>query len=100
MKKMLSDLLFIFPVMFYFLLEALVVGLIISVIWKIFFTYLICELTYLQIVGGYWILKLVLFDVFKLISGLQQRGENMKTHGESYDVNNNNYNQNELEDGI
>lgn len=92
MKKMLNDLLFIFPVMFYYLLEALVVGMIITLLW-IFLFRDIYDLHYLQVVAAYWILKMVLFDVFKLISGLQQVGTKMKEEGKEYDPNNNNNNE-------
>ena len=78
MKKMLNDLLFIFPIMFYYILEALIVGMIITIFWRLFFANLICELGYFQIVAGYWILKMVLFDVFKLISGLTSMGNSVK----------------------
>ena len=89
MKKILNDLLFIIPVMFYYVLEAFIVGMVITILWKIFFRSLICDLTYLQIVAGYWILKIVLFDVFKLISGLKQT-----KNDDNYDPDNINYNEN------
>lgn len=89
---MLNDLLFIFPVMFYYLLEGLVVGMVITIIWTLFLSE-IYDLSYMQVVSIYWILKMVLFDVFKLISGLKQVGNNMKEKGEVYDPENNNYNE-------
>ena len=72
MVKHIQNLAFIFPVMFYYLLEALLVGFFVMVVWKIFLSGLFGHLGYLQIVGIYWIIKMLFFNVFNLIQGLSQ----------------------------
>jgi len=66
----LSNLLFILPVMGYYAIEALIVGLFIWFIWNLIFLQSFGNIPYIQFVGGYWIIKMLLFDVFKLITGL------------------------------
>jgi len=61
---------FIFPVMFYYAIEALIVGIFISFIWKFLLSNYFGNLEYFQIVGIYWIFKMLFFDVFKLIASL------------------------------
>ena len=78
MKKLLNDILFVFPVMFYYLLEAVIVGVFISLMWKFFLSQFLGDVGYLQIVAIYWIVKMLLFDVFKLIAGFSAIGENMQ----------------------
>lgn len=68
MIERLKGLYFIFPIMFYFTLEAFIVGVFISVLWKFFLANNFGHLGYLQIVVIYWIIKMLLFDVFKLIA--------------------------------
>lgn len=87
---LLHNLMFIFPIMFYYLLEALIVSLFISVIWKLIFANNIGDIGYFQIVGGYWIVKMLLFDVFKLITGLSNANINIRQDMEenSEDYNN------------
>lgn len=72
MKKTtpLKDIAFIFPVMLYYVFEALIVGLFISILWKLFLYTYLGHIGYLQIVVIYWIIKMLFFDVFKLITGL------------------------------
>lgn len=70
--SMFTNILFIFPVMGYFLLEAAIVGVIITVVWKLFLAQFFGGLGYFQIVAFYWIAKMLFFDVFKLITGLAQ----------------------------
>ena len=64
------DVLFIFPVMGYNALEAIIVGLVISGVWKLFLSNYFGNLGYLQIVPLYWIIKMLLFNVFNLIGNL------------------------------
>jgi len=85
MNKILSDIKFVFPVMGYFLLEALIVGVFISIIWKLLLSQQIGDLGYSQIVGLYWIAKMVQFDVFKLIAGFQSLGNKMEMLDEDDD---------------
>jgi len=94
MNNKLKDILFIFPVMLYFLLEALIVGLIISTIWKFFLSYTFnFNIGYFQIVAIYWIIKMLLFDVFKLVAGLNSVGSNMEKEMEDNDEDNKHYNE-------
>lgn len=76
MNKILSDIKIVFPIMGYFLLEALIVGVFITLIWKLVLAQKFGELGYPHIVGLYWIAKMVLFDVFKLIGNAQIQIEN------------------------
>jgi len=78
MREKLESLYFIFPIMVYFIFEAAIVGLFISVLWKLFLTNNFGNLGYLQIVIIYWIIKMLLFDVFKLIAGLNSMGSNLQ----------------------
>lgn len=68
--KPLKDILFIFPVMGYYALEALIVGLVITIVWKLFLSTYLGNLAYPQIVAIYWIVKMLFFNVFNLIAGL------------------------------
>lgn len=64
------NILFLFPVMGYYLFEAVVAAGFISLAWRFFledFTGL--HVGYLQWVALIWIIKVVFFDVFKLIAG-------------------------------
>ncbi len=67
MRKILSDLSYLFPVMFYFLLEAVIVGVFIMLMWNAFLSNYWGHFGYLQIVTIYWIAKMLFFDIFKLI---------------------------------
>ncbi len=69
-KKPLKEMLFIFPVMGYYAIEALIVGLVISILWKIFLSNFLGSIAYPQIVVLYWIIKMLFFNVFNLITGL------------------------------
>lgn len=66
-----KNILFIFPVMGYFLLESVILAVFVSFAWKFFLlpTFDI-QISYIQWVIFIWIIKVVFFDVFKLISGL------------------------------
>ena len=70
MKKHLDNLLFLFPVMIYYAFEALIVGLFIVLIWKLLLSNFLGNIGYLQIVGVYWIIKMLFLNVFNLITGL------------------------------
>ena len=76
MNKKLNDIIFIFPVMAYYALEAVIVGIFIMIVWKFCLSQFFGNIGYLQIVGIYWIIKMLLFDVFKLISGFTSLGNN------------------------
>ena len=78
MDNKLKDILFVFPIMGYFALEAIIVGLFISIVWKLFLTQVIGHLGYPQIASIYWIAKMLQFDVFKLVAGFQSLGDKMR----------------------
>ena len=66
-----KNILFIFPVMVYYFLESIVIAIFISVIWKLVLQSLTTiNITYFQWVCIIWIIKVIFFDVFKLLSGL------------------------------
>lgn len=52
------------------MIEAFIVGIFINIIWKFILSNLFGVLTYIQIVGIYWILKIILFDIIKLVTSL------------------------------
>ena len=85
-----KNLLFVFPVMFYYLLEALIVGLFVTIVWKLVLANVIIDIGYFQWVGIYWIVKMLFFDVFKLITGLTSAGI---TQERLSDDNNDGYNE-------
>lgn len=78
MRKKLNDMMFVFPVMLYYTFEALIVCIFITLIWKLTLSKAIGNITYIQFVGAYWIIKMLLFDVFKLVAGLKSAGSNME----------------------
>jgi len=80
------DILFIFPVMGYYALEALLVGIVISIVWKLFLSNFFGNIGYLQIVTIYWIIKMLLFNVFNLIAGLNSAGSNMQKEFEENEI--------------
>jgi len=88
-----KDILYIFPVMGYYAFEAIIVGIFITFIWKLLLSQFLGNIDYLPIVGIYWIIKMLLFDVFKLMAGLSSLGNNMEKETE-YDPDNENYNEN------
>ena len=65
-----KNILFIFPVMLYYVLEALIVGLFITIVWNVFLQNMLGHINYLHVVAIYWIVKMLFFDVFKLVTGL------------------------------
>jgi len=78
MNKLFNNILFIFPVMGYYALEALIVGIFIMVVWKLFLSKFLGDVGYFQIIAIYWIVKMLLFNVFNLIAGLSSAGSNMQ----------------------
>lgn len=71
----LKDIYFIFPVMLYYALEALIVGLFITLLWYFVLERLFGHLGYIQIVSIYWIIKMLMFNVFNLINGLNSNNQ-------------------------
>jgi hypothetical protein len=92
MKKILDNILFIFPVMGYYALEALIVGLFITILWKFVLSNLWGHFGYLQIVVVYWIIKMLFFNVFNLVAGISTMPTNMQKEMEN-DANNSKYNE-------
>ena len=62
--------------MAYYALEAVIVGIFIMIVWKFCLSQFFGNIGYLQIVGIYWIIKMLLFDVFKLIASFTSLGSN------------------------
>lgn len=72
-----KNLMFLVPVMGYYILESVIISI------PVFFTYRFfilpitnVNITYLQWVAIIWIIKVIFFDVFKLISGLSTMPNN------------------------
>jgi hypothetical protein len=68
-----------------FLIESVVIALFVSVIWKfILYSLIPIEITYVQWLAMIWIVKVVFFDVFKLLAGLsnipEPKNENVESH--------------------
>ena len=79
MGKQLENLMFIFPIMLYYLLESLIVGGFIYTAMKfILFKTLNIDFNYIEVVTMYWILKMVLFNVFHLAGIIHNIPENEK----------------------
>jgi hypothetical protein len=67
----LRNILFIFPVMGYYLLESVVLAIFVRFVWIFFLQdFTDVEIGYHQWVAIIWIIKVIFFDVFKLISSL------------------------------
>lgn len=67
----LRNLLFLFPVMGYYLLESAIAALFVGFVWRFVLAVPTgIYINYLQWTAIIWIIKVVFFDVFKLISGL------------------------------
>ena len=65
----LKNLLMLIPMMLYYFIEALFVGMFVSVLWRFFLSELFnLYITYFQWVIIIWIVKVILFDVFKLLA--------------------------------
>lgn len=66
------NVLFLFPVMVYYLLESMIAAIFVWIVWKFVLLQLTgIQIRYIQWVAIIWIIKVVFFDVFKLISSLQ-----------------------------
>lgn len=66
----LKNIWFLFPVMAYYLVESFVAAIVINLVWKFILLPLTgIPITFLQWVAIIWIIKVVFFDVFKLLSG-------------------------------
>jgi hypothetical protein len=65
----LKNLLYLIPVMIYYFIESMFTGLFVTLVWRAFLAQpLNVYITYFQWVAIIWIIKVLFFDVFKLIS--------------------------------
>lgn len=63
----LKNLVYIIPIYLYYLIESLFLGMIVSLIWKIMFQKRFTfELSYFDFVVFIWVIKVLLFDIFKV----------------------------------
>jgi len=63
----LKNLLFILPIILYYLIESIVIGFIVYLIWHFIFQIKFnFTLSYFEIVFIIWVIKIVLFDIFKV----------------------------------
>ena len=54
----------------YFLLESVIISFFVSFVWRFFIEQIVdVKITYVQWVAIIWIIKVVFFDVFKLLAG-------------------------------
>lgn len=72
-----KNILFVFPVMLYYLLEAAIVAVFITIMTKLFLSNMVGSVSYLEWLAIYWIVKMLFFDVFKLVTGLNL-GKNIR----------------------
>jgi len=93
MEKHFNNIAFLLPVMFYYAIEALIVGVFISIIWRLALSNFFGNIGYFQIIAIYWIIKMLLFNVFNLIAGIASAGSNMYMQREN-DEDNSEYNEN------
>jgi len=84
MIEKLKNVAFIFPVMLYYAIEALIVALFISFIWNTILFNRFGYIKYMECVSIYWILKMILFDVFKLIASFNDIGKKMERESDKY----------------
>jgi hypothetical protein len=80
-----KNIFFLFPVMGYYLLESIVAAFFVSFAWRFVFAQPTgIYISYVQWVVGIWIIKVIFFDVFKLIAGLASMGNtNQENNQES-----------------
>jgi len=83
MMKIFANITYLFPVMGYYLIESIIVGGVVMLMWKLFLSNLWGNIGYVQIVVVYWIIKMLLFDIFKLIGSFQPNPQNDNTNNEN-----------------
>lgn len=66
-----KNILYILPIMLYYFVESAVISIFVTLVWRFFlepmFNY---HIGYFQWLAMIWIVKIVLFDVFKLLNGV------------------------------
>lgn len=66
-----KNIFFIFPVMGYYLLESIVAAIFVNFVWRfVLEDFTGYTIGYMKWVAILWLIKVIFFDVFKLISGL------------------------------
>lgn len=79
-----KNLFLLFPVMLYYFVEALFVGIFISLVWNVFLYDLFgVHITYFQWVAIIWIIKVLIFDIFKLLASFANLGNFMKNNSDN-----------------
>lgn len=73
--KNIQNLMYLLPVMVYYAIESFVIALFVSLLGRTLLYDILGGISYLQWVAIIWIIKVVFFDVFKLITGLTGAGE-------------------------
>jgi hypothetical protein len=65
-----KNLLFLIPIMLYYFAESMVVAIFVTLVWRAFLTdFTGIYIKYFQWVAIIWILKVIFFDVFKMMAG-------------------------------
>jgi len=68
MFDFLKNILFLIPIMIYYLIESIILALFINLVWKLILqSKFNIYLSYLDWVAIIWIIKVVFFDIFKLL---------------------------------
>ncbi len=79
-----KNLILLFPLLIYYFIEALFLGLFIQVIWRFFLSELFnLYIGYFQWVCIIWIVKVIFFDIFKIIASFNNITTIMKSNGET-----------------
>lgn len=69
--QIIKNALIVLPVMGYYLIESMIIALFISFVWNFFLEELFhISISYFQWIGIIWIIKIIFFDVFKLLSAV------------------------------
>jgi hypothetical protein len=66
----LKNILYIFPIMGYYLLESMLIAIPVYFVWRLILSPTFdIYFSYLQWIAMIWIIKIIFFDIFKLIAG-------------------------------
>lgn len=87
MNTDLKYLLFLFPVMLYYFVESALAGIFVYLAWKFVLqpTFNI-EITYFQWVIIIWIIKVIFFDIFKLLASFMNTNNNPTNNTENNEI--------------
>lgn len=79
-----KNLILLFPLLIYYFIEALFLGLFVQFVWKVFLSELFnLYIGYFQWVCIIWIIKVIFFDVFKIIASFSNITTLMKNNIEN-----------------